>query len=72
MRHCVAPPDAWHQRLVRYYSFFGFKPVYVVGGNGLRDVPHLLVWGGEGTRMDADIQFMLRRWAPAIRRSSSS
>ena len=27
----------------------------VVGGNGLRDLPDLLVWGGAGTRMDADV-----------------
>lgn len=63
-----APPDSWHARLVRYYSFFGFEPVCTVGGNGLSDLPHLLVWGGEGTRMDADVATMLRRWGPAIRR----
>ncbi|GFR44528.1 hypothetical protein Agub_g5798 [Astrephomene gubernaculifera] len=62
--------DAWHERLVRYYSYFGFRPVGRVGGNGLRDVPHLLVWGGEGTRMDADIQALLRRWSPALRQNS--
>lgn len=26
--------DTWHERLVRYYSFFGFKPVCKVGGPG--------------------------------------
>ena len=63
--------DAWHARLVRYYSFFGFEPVRTVGGNGLSDLPHLLVWGGEGTRMDADVGAMLRRWGPAIRRGGA-
>ena len=72
----IAPPstrvsDAWHARLVRYYSFFGFEPVRTVGGNGLSDLPHLLVWGGEGTRMDADVGGMLRRWGPAIRRGGA-
>ncbi|GAX79491.1 hypothetical protein CEUSTIGMA_g6932.t1 [Chlamydomonas eustigma] len=61
--------DAWHARLVKYYSYFGFKPVRTVGGNGLSDLPHMLVWGGEGTRMDADINTMLRKWTKAIRRS---
>ncbi|KAG2496074.1 hypothetical protein HYH03_005993 [Edaphochlamys debaryana] len=60
-----------HARLVKYYSYFGFKPVRTVGGNGLSDLPHLLVWGGEGTRMDADIRAMLRRWTPALRQSAA-
>lgn len=63
--------DSWHERLIRYYSYFGFKPVCKVGGNGLSDLPHMLVWGGEGMRMDADIQHMLRRWTPALRRTAS-
>ena len=61
--------DAWHKRLVRYYSFFGFTPVREVGDSGLRDIPDLLVWGGVGQRMDADIEELLRRWTYAIRRS---
>ena len=43
--------DAWHKRLVRYYSYFGFQRVRAVGDNGLRDLPDLLVWGGVGMRM---------------------
>jgi len=57
-----------HARLVRYYSYFGFRPVLSVGGNGLADLPHLLVWGGEGMRMDADVGAMLARWSPALLR----
>lgn len=45
-------------------------PLLQVGGNGLSDVPHMLVWGGEGTRMDADIQAMLRKWTPSLRREA--
>ncbi len=52
---------------MRYYSHFGFRPVRVVGGGGLADLPHLLVWGGAGTRMDADLAATLRRWSRAIR-----
>ncbi|KAG2430833.1 hypothetical protein HXX76_009807 [Chlamydomonas incerta] len=63
--------DSWHERLVKYYSYFGFKPVCKVGGNGLSDLPHMLVWGGEGTRMDADITAMLRKWTPALRRTAA-
>ena len=48
---------------------FGFKVIREVGGNGLRDLPDLLVWGGVGTRMNGDIEKMLRRWSPALRKS---
>eukprot|EP00878_Enallax_costatus_P035256 GHUV01039270.1.p1 GENE.GHUV01039270.1~~GHUV01039270.1.p1 ORF type:complete len:135 (+),score=24.16 GHUV01039270.1:503-907(+) len=78
-RHCgckkaeilaINDDDEWHERLVRYYSYFGFKPVHKVGGQGFfTDLPHLLVWGGEGTRMDADINTALARWTPALRQS---
>ena len=61
--------DAWHKRLVRYYSYFGFMPVREVGDSGLRDIPDLLVWGGVGQRMDANIEELLGRWTSAIRRS---
>ncbi|BDA49623.1 hypothetical protein COCOBI_14-2430 [Coccomyxa sp. Obi] len=65
----IKDDDAWHKRLVRYYSYFGFRRVRAVGDNGLRDLPDLLVWGGVGMRMDADIEELLRRWTAAIRRS---
>jgi hypothetical protein len=61
--------DAWHERLVKYYGRFGFVPVRVVTGGRIADVPHLLVWGGAGTRMDADVAGMLKKWTPAIRKS---
>jgi len=64
--------DAWAKRLVRYYSYFGFKPMYEVGGRGLADVPDMLVWGGAGTRMDAEVEPMLARWSASIRRESSA
>lgn len=64
----MLPAEYTHARLVRYYSFFGFVPVRSVGGNGLSDLPHMLVWGGEGMRMDANIGKMLKKWTPAIRR----
>ena len=57
-----------HARLVRYYTYFGFKPVLEVENERLVDVPHLLAWGGPGTRMDADVVGMLTRWTPVLRR----
>mmetsp|Transcript_9881 Transcript_9881/g.28287 ORF Transcript_9881/g.28287 Transcript_9881/m.28287 type:complete len:130 (-) Transcript_9881:131-520(-) len=59
--------DAWAKRLVRYYRYFGFKECYEVGSRGLADIPDMLVWGGVGTRMDADIGAMLQRWSSSIR-----
>ncbi|KAL4420811.1 hypothetical protein ABPG75_010467 [Micractinium tetrahymenae] len=64
--------DAWHDRLVTYYLRFGFVPVRVVTGDSMADLPHMLVWGGAGTRLDADVLGMLRRWTPAVRRNSAA
>lgn len=57
---------------MQYYSRFGFVAVRTVTGSSLADLPHMLVWGGAGTRMDADIEGMLRRWTRAVRRNSAS
>ena len=65
--HAPTLADSWHARLVRYYSYFGFEPVAEVGGGELSDLPHMLVWGGAGTRMDANIPKMLAKWTPAFR-----
>ncbi|KAJ7531049.1 hypothetical protein O6H91_14G030500 [Diphasiastrum complanatum] len=55
-----------HAKLVRYYIRMGFKPVYEVTGESLKDIPHMLVWGGVGTRMDAHIPHLLRKWSRAF------
>lgn len=44
---------------------YGFYVVKEVTGK-LSDLPDMLVWGGIGTRMDADLEKELRRWTPAI------
>jgi hypothetical protein len=54
--------DETHERLVKYYKRLGFRVIYRVCGDRLADVPHMLVWGGVGTRMDADIGQQLIRW----------
>ena len=58
------PPQ--FKKLVRYYQRFGWEPVYEVTGK-IVDLPHMLVWGGAGMRMDADVDALMRRWAKAIR-----
>jgi hypothetical protein len=59
--------DFTHARLCKYYRRMGFKVVREVGANGISDLPHQLVWGGVGTRMDADTVSFLRRWSKSIR-----
>jgi hypothetical protein len=44
----------------------GFTVEHEVEGGRLSDLPHLLVWGGAGTRMNADVQQLLRRWSKAL------
>lgn len=44
-----------HRKLVKYYTRLGFRTVREVTGDSLSDVPHMLVWGGVGTRMDTSI-----------------
>lgn len=37
-----------------------------VEGVALADVPHMIVWGGVGTRMDANIPELVEKWARAV------
>ena len=59
-----------HRRLIRYYKMMGFREVRYVGEE-LRDIPDRLVWGGCGTLMTEDIDFILRKWTRIIRRSKA-
>ncbi|CAH9082541.1 unnamed protein product [Cuscuta epithymum] len=52
----------YHSKLVRFYKRIGFKVVQEVKGESLGDVGHMLVWGGIGTRMDAEIKDLLIKW----------
>jgi len=61
-----------HARLIRYYSRFGFVPIRHVTGGKLSDLPDMLVWGGVGTRMNANVYEMLERWTPIIRKRNMS
>lgn len=52
----------YHSKLVRFYTRIGFKAVHEVTGSSMGDLAHMLVWGGIGTRMDANIEELLVRW----------
>ncbi|EXC31474.1 hypothetical protein L484_003673 [Morus notabilis] len=54
--------DLYHQKLVRFYKRIGFKVVHEVTGSTFGDLPHMLVWGGVGTRMVADIEELMVKW----------
>ncbi|BFI31675.1 hypothetical protein MPTK2_3g23960 [Marchantia polymorpha subsp. ruderalis] len=62
--------DTTHSKLVRYYSRLGFKTRYEVTGEGWAELPDRVVWGGVGTRMDADCYQLLRKWAKLLRPKS--
>ncbi|KAF3791123.1 hypothetical protein EJ110_NYTH14812 [Nymphaea thermarum] len=62
--------DVFHSKLVRFYSRIGFKAVYDVTGSSMGDVTHMLVWGGRGTRMDADIEELMIKWGAKFKNST--
>ncbi|KAE8788222.1 hypothetical protein D1007_37775 [Hordeum vulgare] len=53
----------YHKKLVKFYTRMGFKAVHEVDGSSITDFTHMLVWGGRGTRMDADIEQLLIKWS---------
>ena len=59
-------------KLVAYYRRLGFEIVRVVGDNGLKDLPDLLVWGGVGTRMNGNLQTLLGKWGAVIRKQAAA
>ncbi|KAI3712301.1 hypothetical protein L1987_70852 [Smallanthus sonchifolius] len=54
--------DIYHAKLVKFYRRIGFETVYEVTGSSMADLAHMLVWGGVGTRMDADVERLLLKW----------
>ncbi|KAL3638501.1 hypothetical protein CASFOL_017872 [Castilleja foliolosa] len=54
--------DLYHSKLVRFYKRLGFETVYEVRGSSVGDVSHMVVWGGVGTRMDANLQHLMIKW----------
>ncbi|CAA0830972.1 Unknown protein [Striga hermonthica] len=64
--------ELYHSKLVRFYKRIGFNEVCEVKGSSLGDVSHMLVWGGVGTRMDADLQDLLIKWCSRFKTKSPS
>ncbi|KAI3815285.1 hypothetical protein L1987_14947 [Smallanthus sonchifolius] len=54
--------DIYHAKLVKFYRRIGFETVYEVTGSSMVDLAHMLVWGGVGTRMDANVERLLLKW----------
>ncbi|KAD2178104.1 hypothetical protein E3N88_41693 [Mikania micrantha] len=54
--------DLYHSKLVKFYRRIGFETVHEVTGSSIGDLAHMLVWGGVGTRMDADVERLLLKW----------
>ncbi|KAK8586196.1 hypothetical protein V6N13_130718 [Hibiscus sabdariffa] len=63
--------DLYHSKLVRFYRRIGFKAVHEVTGSTIGDVPHMLIWGGIGTRMDASIDELLVKWCTRFKSQSN-
>ncbi|KAL9238541.1 hypothetical protein vseg_012945 [Gypsophila vaccaria] len=61
----------YHSKLVRFYSRMGFRTVHEVDGSSTRDLAHMLVWGGRGTRMDANVEELLVKWCNKFKPRSS-
>jgi len=58
-------------QLVRFYRRIGFEEVKEVSGSSIKDMADMLVWGGVGTRMDANIHHLLLKWSKVFRKSHS-
>ncbi|KAK3412281.1 hypothetical protein EUGRSUZ_I01062 [Eucalyptus grandis] len=54
--------ELYHSKLVRFYTRIGFEAVHEVTGSTMGDIAHMLVWGGVGTRMNANIEDLLIKW----------
>ncbi|KAK9690501.1 hypothetical protein RND81_09G132600 [Saponaria officinalis] len=63
--------ELYHSKLVRFYTRMGFKAVHEVDGSSIQDLAHMLVWGGQGTRMDANVEELLVKWSTKFKSRSS-
>lgn len=54
---CIKDDERQQRPLIRFYRRLGFKTLREIG-SGLQSVPDRIVWGGEGTVMEIDIDVM--------------
>jgi hypothetical protein len=64
--------DVYHTELMWYYSQLRWRAVYEVRGESWQDFVNMLVWGGVGTCMDADLPFLLAKWATTLTPKSAT
>jgi hypothetical protein len=60
-----------HRKLVEFYKRSGFEIVRYVG-DGIRDIPDRMLWGGCGTLMRQDIDILLQRWTLLLKNSRAN
>jgi len=63
---CIRDDERQHRSLVRFYRRLGFTPLREVGSD-LKSLPDRVVWGGEGTIMQINIDQMRRDYAERVR-----
>lgn len=62
--------DKQHKRLVRYYKHAGYDFVRYVGED-YTSILDRLVWGGCGSLLRQDIEFLLKYWTRILEESKS-
>lgn len=60
-----------HRKLVQYYKRSGFEIIRYVG-DGVRDIPDRMLWGGCGTLMRQDIDVLLQQWTQWLSKSKAN
>lgn len=63
---CILDDERQHRSLVRFYRRLGCSPLREVGSD-LRSVADRVLWGGEGTIMDVQVEAFLLKWTDAVR-----
>ena len=63
---CIRDDERQHRSLVRFYRKLGFVTLREVGDD-LKSIADRVVWGGDGTIMEIDIDGMRRRFAGSVR-----
>ena len=63
---CIRDDERQHRSLVRFYRRLGFRPLREIGSD-LGSLGDRVVWGGEGTLMDIDIDAMRSAYGALVR-----
>jgi hypothetical protein len=63
---CIRDDERQHRSLIRFYRKLGFRPLREVGSD-LGSIADRVVWGGEGTIMEVELDFLRKRFADSVR-----